>query len=196
MFKPVIKGKSVFIISVIVIIVICISVYFTGVHAHRTISQNYFISLSIISFWVFAFLSFCLFKGFSIVNNFYKFKDFKTGDFIPYPKVSTVNSIGEFIDLDIDDGCFGAIVTYVLWFLVSVFVVVMLVFLDFAIWFSLFIILIALYWVFLRAIRIVLRKSRVTQGDIVKSLTYGFLYTLLYTGWLYGVVIVADYFRS
>jgi hypothetical protein len=68
----------------------------------------------------------------------------------------------------------------VLWILLSLGVVV---------WVFL---LAALAWVFHRALRVVFSKSRVCRGNLAKSLAYALMYTLLYTGWLFALVIVAE----
>jgi hypothetical protein len=50
-----------------------------------------------------------------------------------------------------------------------------------------------LYWVFYRAIRFALKKSKVCQHSITKSLQYSLLFTVLYTVWFYLISLALYY---
>ncbi len=52
-----------------------------------------------------------------------------------------------------------------------------------------------LYWVFLRALKFVLNKSKDTKGDIGISTVYPLTYTLLYVGWIFGIVYLTEIIR-
>jgi hypothetical protein len=91
------------------------------------------------------------------------------------------------------EGCLGMILSIVLsvvvlivlagvlWFLANVGVAVVLV------------LFLAVAWVFARALRQVFRHSRTCRGRVAPSLGYAVLYSLLYTGWLFGLVHVTHF---
>jgi hypothetical protein len=67
-----------------------------------------------------------------------------------------------------------------------------LIVLEAVFWFSIFIILTMLYWIFFSALKFVFNKSKDTKGDIVISVTYSLTYTLLYVGWIFGIVYLTE----
>jgi hypothetical protein len=85
------KGKSVFTVSLLVIGITILTVYLTGENYSRTITSNLYLSLSIIGIALFLFMTYGLYKGIGLIDNFPKFRMFKTGDLIaqsgttPYP---------------------------------------------------------------------------------------------------------------
>lgn len=50
----------------------------------------------------------------------------------------------------------------------------------------------AVYWVFYMALRRVFVLSRRCRGDLVKSMGYGLLYTLIYTGWMFALLFAVN----
>jgi len=148
--KTYLKGKSVFVVSIIVIVITTLTVYITGINYHRSVSENLLISLSIIAAALFLFMSYGLFKGIGLVNNFPKFKAYTSGELIdiPYGKNSTTN-------VDAGDGIEGLLLSIVSWILLTIVFVVFLIFLEALLWLSIFVILSMLYWVFFRALKLV-----------------------------------------
>ncbi|MCI5056119.1 MAG: hypothetical protein MRY83_08425 [Flavobacteriales bacterium] len=190
-----IKGKTFFFIALVVIVATALSVYYGGIHAHRSVTDNFYISLSVISFIMFLFLFICLYRSFAVINNFYSFKSFKSGEIIPYKKISDlVEALGP-LDFAGDDGCISVIVSALLWVLVTALLLILLIVLDFAVWFSLFILLIALYWTFIRALKTVLKHAQKTAGSLSKSILYAAIYTVLYCGWIFVTVYLAELWR-
>jgi hypothetical protein len=49
-----------------------------------------------------------------------------------------------------------------------------------------------LYWVFFRALKFVFSKSTETKGDIGISAFYSLIYTVLYLGWIFGIVYLTE----
>ena len=72
--KTYLKGKSVFIVSLIVIVVTILTVYASGIHFQRSITSNFYISLGIIAVTLFSFLTYGLYKGVSLEDDFPKLK--------------------------------------------------------------------------------------------------------------------------
>jgi hypothetical protein len=89
-----------------------------------------------------------------------------------------------------DDGCLGAIVGFLLSFLVLI-VLVMAVwlFLQVAL-VAVFVLLTAIYWVLHLALRQVFAHSADCRGNLTRSLGFATVYTLLYTGWLFALLIL------
>ena len=185
--KTYLKGKSVFVVSAIVIAVTSLTVYFTGIHYQRSVNDNLLISLSIIAIVLFVFMTYGLFKGIGLVNNFPKFKKFKSGEMIDLPMGK--NSVS---GVDVGDGIEGLLISIVSWILLTIAFVIFLVFLEAVLWLSIFVILAMLYWVFFRALKLVFSKAEITQGHFFKSIAFALGYTLLYTGWIFAIIFIAE----
>jgi hypothetical protein len=56
-------------------------------------------------------------------------------------------------------------------------------------------VLLALYWMFYRALKLVFDKTSVCRGQWMPSLGYALLYTVLYTGWLFLLLGTLDVIR-
>ena len=132
--KTYLKGKSIFIVSAIVIAVTALTVYVTGINYHRSINDNFLISLTIISVVLFVFMTYGLFKGIGLVNDFPKFKKFKSGEMIDIPLGE--NSVS---DVDTGDGIEGILFSIVSWILLTILFVVFLIVLEAVLWLSIFI---------------------------------------------------------
>lgn len=91
--KTYLRGKSVFTVSLLVIGITILTVYLTGENYNRTVTSNLYLSLSIIGTALFIFMTYGLYNGIGLRNDFPKFKNFKTGDII--------SSAGEFPDWEI-----------------------------------------------------------------------------------------------
>ncbi len=191
--KTYLKGKSVFIVSLLVIIATALTVYVTGINFHRSITSNFYISLGIIAATLFLFLTYGLYKGVRIADNFPKLKDFKIREWFRNGN-GTVGDVPD-IGIDVSDGIGGAIISVILWMLMSIVLVFLLVVLETIFWFSLFMILVMLYWVFFRAMRLVFSKAHHTQNDLGWSTVYALGYTFLYIGWIFGIVYATTVFK-
>ncbi len=181
------KGKSIFIVSLCVIGVTILVVYLTGIKDHRSFISNLYLSLGIIATALFLFMTYGLYKGVGVVDNFPKFRNFKSGDYI-----SSSGNIPELPDLDLGEGIGGIILSIVLWIVMGILFIILLIVLEAAIWFTIFIILSMLYWLFFRALKLVFSKSNNTKGDIGISTMYDLFYTTLYIGWIFGIVYLAE----
>lgn len=181
------KGKSVFIISLIVIGITILTVYLSGINYNRTITSNLYLSLGIIGICLFVFMSYGLYKGVGLVDNFPKYKDFKSGDII-----SSSGELPDMPSVDIGEGFGGILLSIILWIAMSIFFLIVLTLLEAIFWFSLFVILTMLYWVFFRALKFVFSKSTETKGNIGQSMIYSLGYTILFTGWIFGITYLVE----
>ncbi|MDO6810610.1 hypothetical protein Q4603_18450 [Zobellia galactanivorans] len=181
------KGKSVFKVSLIVIGVTILTVYLTGENYHRTLTENFYLSLGIISTTLFLFMAYGLYQGVGLLDNFPKIENYKaktpifnSGNMPPTP------------DISVGDGIGGLLLSILLWIGITIILTVLLVLFEAVLWLSIFIILAMLYWVFFRALKFVFNKSADTKGDLGISALYALGYTSLYVGWIFGLVFIVD----
>jgi hypothetical protein len=134
-------------------------------------------------------MTYGLYKGVGLNDNFPKFKSFKKGDFMgdATPDFSAPS-------VDAGEGIGGLIMSVLLWIVMTVVIIILLIVLEAVFWFSLFIILAMLYWVFFRALKFVFSKSKYTKGNIGISAIYSVGYTFLYLGWIFGIVYLTELF--
>ncbi|WP_103072309.1 hypothetical protein [Aquimarina sediminis] len=184
------KGKSVFIVSILVIIVTILTVYWSGIHYNRSLTANLYRSLGVIATALFLFMTYGLYTGIRLINDFPKFKSFKTGDYLP--SSGTTPDISDMPDIDVGEGIGALILSVLFWIGMTILFVILLIFLEAIFWFSIFIILAMLYWIFFRALKLVFSKSRDTKGDIWFSSVYALSYTALYIGWIFGIVYLVQ----
>ena len=183
------KGKSVFIVSLVVVSVTILTVYLTGINFNRSLTTNLYLSLSIIAGALFLFMLFGLYTGVGLVDNFPEFRKFKRGDYL-----ATTGSLPDLPATDIGDDEGGIFVAILLWLGAALTFIVLLILLEAVIWVSVFIILAILYWVFFRALKFVFSMAAVTKGDLGISALYSLGYTCLYIGWIFGIVYLVQVF--
>ena len=184
------KGKSVFIVSLLVIGITILTVYLSGENYNRTVTSNLYISLSIIGTALFLFMMYGLYVGISLKDNFPKFRGFKPGQFI-----SGSGELPDVPGIDISEGIGGLIVSILLWIGMTILLFILLILVEAFFWASIFIILAMLYWVFFRALKFVFSKSAATKGDLGISALYSLIYTILYVGWIFGLVYLTEIIR-
>lgn len=181
------KGKSVFTISLMVIGITILTVFLSGINYNRTITSNLYYSLGIIGMCLFIFMTYGLYKGIGLIDNFPKYKDFKSGDMI-----SSSGELPDMPSVDIGEGIGGILLSIILWIAMTIFFVIVLIMLEAVFWFSLFVILTILYWVFFRALKLVFSKGNETRGNIGTSIVYSLGYTILFTGWIFGITYLVE----
>lgn len=188
--KTYLKGKSIFIVSLLVIGITILTVYLTGENYNRTVTSNLYLSLSIIGTSLFLFMTYGLFYGIGLKDNFPKFREFKIGDFI-----AQSGTTPDLPSIEVGDGIGELIISVLLWIGMTILIFVLLILLEAFFWVSIFIILAMLYWVFFRALRFVFSKSKDTKGDIGISAVYALTYSVLYLGWIFGIVYLTEILR-
>ena len=181
------KGKSVFIVSLLVIGITILTVYLTGINYNRNLTSNLYLSLGIIATALFLFMIYGLYSGIGLIDDFPKFRNFKSGDLMANatPTFDTPN-------IEVGDGIGGLILSILLWIGMTILIIVLLIVLEAVFWFSIFIILAMLYWIFFRSLKLVFNKSKDTKGDIGISAVYSLTYTLLYVGWVFVIIYLTE----
>ena len=180
------RGKTVFIIALITIGLTFLTVYLTGINFNRSLTSNLYISLGIIAGTLFVFLTVTLYKGTRLIDNYPRFQNYEPG------AIFHGTSIPEFGGGEVGDGIAGILLSILLWIATAIVIVVLLLVFEAIFWLSLFIIFASLYWIFIRALRVVFYKARRTRGDFSASLVNALTYTVLYTGWLFGIAVIVD----
>ncbi|RDC62170.1 hypothetical protein [Adhaeribacter pallidiroseus] len=180
------KGKSVFIVSLLVIGVTTSSVYLSGTSDNRSLTANLYWSLGIVATALFLFITTGLYLGVGVINDFPAFRSFKTGEFL-----ANSGTIPELPDVEAGDGLAGVVLAILWWLGMTILCIILLLVVEAVFWFALFVLVAMLYWVFFRALKFVFSKSPRTKNKFAVSLLYALAYTILYTGWIFGVVYVS-----
>ncbi|WP_417921506.1 hypothetical protein [Christiangramia marina] len=184
------KGKTIFIISILVITTTFLSVWLNGMSYNRGITMNLYLSLSIIGVILFLFMTYGLYTGAGLKDNFPKFRSYKKGELFgddtPCNFDMPTSSVG--------DGIAGVLISILLWILMTIAMILLLIILEALFWFTLFILILMLYWLFSRALKLVFSRSGKTVGNILLSMTYSITYTILYLGWIFVIAFLVDTF--
>ena len=193
--KRLIPAKSLLIIGIITAILTIIIVFFSGLANHRSLFVNSLISTTILSIAFIVFLTYGLFKGLKLKNDFgsldeqIKFKEFPKLD-----NLADASSGSDAISVDGDDIIssivLSVIVNILFWIIASIVLTVVFWFLGSIIWITIILLFAMLYWIFYRATRFVLKNSNKCKNNFIKSLGYSVFYTILYNCWIYGIIIL------
>jgi hypothetical protein len=172
--------------ALVVIGLTAILVYVLG---KRSVFFETELTLGIIAAALFAFLTIGLYHGVRIRR-----RDLPSATMpeVPTPDFELPDLGGFDLGIDGDEGCLAVLVGLVLAVIVGillVFALWILLYLGIVLWVFL---LMAVAWVFYLALRQVFAKSRVCKGNLRASVGYALLYTLLYTGWLFALVFIAQ----
>ena len=190
--RQLLPSKNAFIISLIVIPLTIVSVWFYGMGQHKTVIENSLISTSILSLIFFLFITINLYKG-------AKLKD-TLGKFTPHLSTKKTAFLKD-INLDAgiiesgsiaEEGFGGLILNIILWLIVTLVLSYLFFILGTFIWFSIVLFIAMLYWIFFRALRLIFKKSPECSGNVEKSVFYGIKYTSLYVSWIYVVIVLVS----
>ena len=186
-----INTRSLFPISLIVIVLTILSVWFYGIGKHQTVIENSLISTSILSISFFLFISISLYNGTKLKDNIGKITDRFDTKKIEYLKEITPENADGF---DVGEGFGGIIISIILWIFATLVISYLFFLLGAIVWLSVLIFLAMLYWIFFRALRLIFKKSAECNGNVEKSVFYGIIYTMLYNFWIYGIIFLTEYY--
>ena len=188
-------GKTLLIAFLGTVIITILSVYLSGITSHRSILENSVISLSILALCFFLFLAVGLYSGLNVLDNYsHKLKMVWRKALKKDYGSNWIPDVGSIEPPDLGDGIGGIILGILLWILVTIVLVWLLISLQAIVWLTMIISVVGIYWVLIRALKLIFSKSSECEGDLVKSITYAFGYTVLYIGWIYGVVYATTLF--
>ena len=193
--RTLIDTKNIFIISMLVIAITILSVWFYGIGKHKTVIENSLISTSIISIAFFLFISISLYNGTKLKDNVGKITDKIKSKKLDFLKdLSPTEFSGLELGTDIAEGIGGIIMSIILWIIVTIVLSFLFYALGTIIWFSILVFLGMLYWIFFRAVRLIFKKSVECCGNFERSIFYGLTYTLLYNFWIYGIILLTKFY--
>ncbi|MBI4977741.1 MAG: hypothetical protein HZC28_09675 [Spirochaetes bacterium] len=184
-----ISAKTAMIVSVIAIALASAMVLLIS---HKSLFIKLQIILAVLSGCLFIFLVLGLYIGILIKK-----------DPIHYQPVtikieSIPDALSSFMEpvVELGEGISGMVISIVVWIIVSiVFVLLFLIAANIAVG-LIFVTASIMYWIFYRAYRIIFIKHRRCKGNLKKSIGYSMLYTLLYTGWLYAIILIWNIVRT
>ncbi len=184
-------GKTILTITILVMVATFLLVYFTGLKTHRSIIDNALISLSILAGVFFLFLFTGLYRGYDIrddLKNKFIVKWGRARRLLPDSWQWEVPDMGS---ADGSEGCMAAIA---FWLAATLAAIVLVIVLEVFVWGFLLVLIGALYWILIRALKLIFSRSARCRGNLPKSLSYAIGYTVLYIGWLYGVIYIVTLF--
>lgn len=187
------SGRSVFIVSLIVISLTALTVYISGIHSYRSLTSNFYLSLGIIGCCLFLFITYGLITGVQLIDD-YRDAGARTDSPLVIPS-SELPKLPGFPALEFEEGPGGWITGILLWILFSIALFILLLFWEVLFWYSLVLIMSMLYWVFFRALKLVFNKAPITQGKLGLSILYSLSYTFVYTGWMFGLLYLVEVLR-
>jgi len=188
-------GKTLLIAFVTTVLIVVLLVYLTGLSSHRSILDNSVISLSLLAISFFLFLTFGLYNGLNVFDNYshklhLSWKNAKNR--MPDSLDSNFTTPTEIPD--VGEGIGGIIIGVIIWIVFTVALVILLWLVQAIIWLTLVLVAIAIYWIIIRALKLIFTKSNECENDLPKSGLYALGYTALYIGWIYGVIYIAIIF--
>lgn len=185
--------RTITLVAIAVVTVTAVSVFLLG---KGSLFRETGLTLAIVAAGLFVFLAVGLYRGVrverwelpGVSNNTVDF-----GDVLESLPNSDSGFLGDIASGADGEGCLGAIVGVILAVVVGIFLVFFLwivINLGIMLWVFL---LAASSWVFYLALRQVFAKSDLCHGNWFRSVGYALLYTFLYTGWLFALVLTADW---
>jgi hypothetical protein len=104
--------------------------------------------------------------------------------------ITSVDARTGFPDIDLSGGVSGTVASLVQWVMMTIVLLVLMIFVGTTLWSTLLFLVLVLYWLFFRAVRLLFLKWSVCRGNLIASLQYASFYTVLYTGWIFALVYV------
>nr|WP_315032168.1 hypothetical protein [uncultured Chryseobacterium sp.] len=189
--KYFLETKLLFCSTLVIITLVILCVWFSGMASHRSLFQNSVLSTSIVAGSFFLFISLGLYYGLKLKDN--------VGTILSHEKLKRYTNnkpTVEGFDFDapeMGDGLGGAILSLIAWIVFSVLLVFLFPLIGLFFWSSVLFLIAMLYWIFFRALRLVFKNSGKCKGNIIKSLAFGFFYSLIYVFWIYGIIFFINY---
>ncbi len=181
-----------------------LTVYLTGFTSSRSILDNATISLSILCTIFFGFLTSSLYYGIKLKDDVGDLtRKIKWLNNTATEAVADVPDIagksggkGSMLpDLDLGDGADEFAAAVFAWIAVTLAFIAFLFLFETVIWAFVLLLAAMLYWVFFRAVRLVLKNSPRCRGRFSKAAFYGLGYTLLYSSWMYVILLSVKFLR-
>ncbi|MCH5688338.1 hypothetical protein LWM68_31190 [Niabella sp. W65] len=189
--KPkLINSRTAFVSTVIVIPVLTLIVYLSGLQSHRSLYLNSLISTTILSLTFFIFITTGLYNGWKLKDGYGNFID--KFSYLKQPDSPTMNMS----DLDADIlnpiGCIGILV----WIILALAGSLIFWAIGAMVWATILVIAGILYWIIFRAYRLIFLNSPRCKNNLSKSMGIALIYTILYNCWIYAIIFGAHYLQA
>lgn len=164
-------GKTLFIAFTVTMILTILLVYVTGITSHRSIIDNSLWSLSILASGFFLFLLFGLYNGLNVLDNYghkleLQWRALKKKG----PEGDWIGDVASNIEVpDGGDGIEGIIVGIILWIIMTALMIILLVIFEAVVWLSVVFMIMSIYWIMIRALKLVFTKSGECENQLFKS---------------------------
>lgn len=187
-----IHGQSIFYGSLFVVSITILAVWLLGLGEHRTIFENTFLSTIALCLIFLFFITFGLYRGYRLLDT--RSETSKSSHKFgsnSFPDLSGFNGL-ELPTMELSEagGIFGIILAIILWIVFAYLVLMILWFVGTFLWTTILTFMAMLYWVYFRALKLIFVHSAHCRGNLLKSFLYGLGYTILYTGWFYGILLL------
>ncbi len=187
-----VNAKTVFVITLLVIALTILGVYFWGLGKHHTFFYNSLASTTILSAAFFLFITVGLYQGIKLKDNLGK-----VTDKVRLPDSLDLSSAGDAgALLEAADDVPGIVVGVLLWIVWGVIFAAVLWIFGNGVLFVVAAFVGMLYWIFFRALRLVFRNAKRCKGKLWESVRVGFAHTCLYNAWIYGIFMFAGYLKK
>jgi len=180
-----VNGRSLILVSISVVILTSLSIFLQGAPPEHGIFIHSLVTTSIISVGIFLFLAFGLYLGVKLRQPLGKEKSDKKR-FRVFSRHDDKVIPVEFLSSDSPEALLAGIIIFVALALAIIFFT--WIFMD-AMIPLLIAFMVLLYWVFYRSLRQVFKNSRICKGDFRRSAGCALVYTLIYSLWVYGVIV-------
>jgi hypothetical protein len=160
-------------------------VWLFGLGQHNSVYTNALLSTSILSTAFFIFLTTGLYIGIRWKDNMSTLREKLSNR--SFPNLGNLTSGDAWVDAG--DGIGGLIVGIVLWLVAGVLIWLFLWLFGVVLWTAVIAFVAMLYWVFFRAMLMVFKHVPHCKNRLLPSAGYGLIYTILYMGWVYFVII-------
>lgn len=179
------------VLTLLVIISIGILDYIILLKSQKSIYENFLIITLFLMTSFLVFITLGLYKGIKLKENIGKLTDHIDTKKLP-------DFSGGVPDLSAVMQGFGAIAEGLGGLMIAILSAVVLImlgwFLILSSWFILIFLSAILYWVYFRALRLVFKKSPICEGNMLLSMKYGLIYSLLYSSWIFAFIATLHYF--
>jgi hypothetical protein len=191
-----VEAGSVFIITLIVIVLTTLGVYFWGLGHHRTFFENSMMSTTALALSFFSFTTIGLYRGVKLRDNLGRVTDRYKSKFLNPNTSDRPVTADPGIDISdapaLGDDLLSIIASIIFWILVAFVLSFALSFVGDMLVVSVLAFVAMLYWIFFRALRLVFKNSNRSKGDLLESMKWGLFYTFLYSSWIYGIFFVVE----
>ena len=166
--------------------------YLFNIKSDHSLYENALFFLLFLAFCLFVFISCGLYYGAKLKDDIGKLTDHIDSKRLPdfgggVPDISTaVEGLGKVAE-GLGGLAFALLAAFGLLLLAWFFIL--------SSWFVVVLLAAMLYWVYFRALRLVFKHSAHCKGNIQISAKYGFMYSVLYTSWVFLIIFGLHFLR-